>query len=209
MGQFWKDRRSQYDSRGLPSERVLSVWRIIMSIYLGLVSVAVPALVFAIIAKPLLYVWLALCLFILLNMLRVSRRARADAVAISTMQENAYRLTGASLMGSANHVAGHPRLVRDQRVLLAVAGSALRIHGFATPEPLDEIQGTAIRKVELVVYDDERIPHTDAIDPAAQALQVTFDRGANTSRCLFNRMVDHRPIDWFHELEKLRFSSGQ
>jgi hypothetical protein len=112
-------------------------------------------------------------------------------------------------MGSANHVAGHPALDRDQRILLAVTKNALRIYSFAVSDPIDEIIGPLIRKVELVVYDDERIPHLDAIDPNAQALQITFDKGTITSRCLFNHMIDHKPIDWFHEIEKLRSSSGK
>lgn len=208
MGHFWKDKQSPFDSPGPATKRFFSVWWSVMNIVLGFVAAATIALVFDLIGKPLLYAWLALCLFIPLNVIRAWRRARAEAGAISTMQENGYRLTGASLMGSANHVAGHPRLDRDQRVLLAVVGSSLRICSFDAPEPLDEIRGAAISKLELVVYDDERIPRTDAIDPAAQALQITFDRGADASRCLFNRMVDHRPIDWFHELDKARISSA-
>jgi hypothetical protein len=207
MGQFWKDKQSQFDNRNPNTERFLYGWLVVLNLYLGLATAVILAVIFAIIARPLLYVWLALCLLMVVNLIRVGRRDRTEAAAVAVLQANAYRLTGASLMGSANHVAGHPGLERDQRVVLALTAGCLRIYGFAAPEPLDEIQGAAIRKLELVVYDDERIPHTDAIDPAAQALQITFDRGAGTSRCLLNRMIGHRPIDWFHALEKLRASS--
>jgi hypothetical protein len=208
MPPFWKDKPDPYAARRSSQERVPVLWRTLMGVYTGLVSISLPALIFWLIARPLLYVWLAFCAVIVVRILWLTRRSREEAKAISALQADAYRSTGADFMGSANHVAGHPAQDRDQRILLAVAGNALRIYGFAAPDPLGEIPGSSIRRVDLVVYDDERIPHLDAIDPAAQALQITFDRGAVTSRCLFNRMAGHKPIDWFHELEKLRSASN-
>jgi hypothetical protein len=204
MPQFWKDKPNQYNLQRPLQCRILLIWRIIFTIYTVFISISIPALIFWLIAKPLLYIWLVICVVITIYLTRVIWYSRVDAKVTSELQENAYRLTGAVLLGSANHVAGHPALNRDQRILLAVTKDALRIYNFAVSDPIDEILGTSIRKVELVIYDDDRVPHLDAIDPTAQALQLTFDRGAITSRCLFNHMVDHKPIDWFHEIEKLR-----
>jgi hypothetical protein len=209
MGQFWLDKPNQYDGRQARLDRFLSSWRTAMVVYVAIVGIGFPAFLFALLSKPMLFAWLAFTAFIGARTFWLLRRARARERDATNTQQAAYRATRSIMMGSANHVAGHPALGRDQRVLLAVGEDAFRLFAFSSPEPLDQVLATAIQKVELVVYDDERIPHTDAIDAAAQALQLTFARGTTTVRCLFNQMLDYRPIDWYHQLERLRCSSAE
>jgi hypothetical protein len=69
---------------------------------------------------------------------------------------------------------------------------------------LDAIPIQDIDSVKTVVYDDDRTPHDNVIDPAAQALVITFIRDGLLCSSLFRRMLKTRPIDWYHALEKAR-----
>jgi hypothetical protein len=55
-----------------------------------------------------------------------------------------------------------------------------------------------------VVYDDERVAHIDVIDSAAQALQLEFLWRGEKCACLFRRMINPRPIDWYDAIQKAR-----
>jgi hypothetical protein len=58
------------------------------------------------------------------------------------------------------------------------------------------------------VYDDERIPHIEAVDSTAQALQITFLREGKQFSALLRRMKKVRPIDWYHLLQKNRLGGS-
>jgi hypothetical protein len=53
-------------------------------------------------------------------------------------------------------------------------------------------------------YDDERVPHIDVIDSAAQALQVTVAANGKEYTCLFRRLRKVRAIDWYHAIQKAK-----
>ena len=67
------------------------------------------------------------------------------------------------------HLAGHPFLSRDQPVVLALANGSLSIYDYASAIPLDTLSPADLLAVPTVVYDDDRVPHLEAIDSAAQA----------------------------------------
>jgi hypothetical protein len=120
------------------------------------------------------------------------------------IQQLAQQRLGASHIGSALHVAGHPLLQRDQPVVLALAGDQLSIHSYESPVPLDAIPLRNIQTVQTVSYDDERVPYVDVIDSAAQAIQLTFLWRDQTCTCLFRSMKKMRPIDWYQALQQAR-----
>ena len=124
------------------------------------------------------------------------------------MQENAQRQAGATVMGSAIHVAGHPLLNREQEVVLALTPEGLKIFSYEDGHPLDILSVDHIAELHTVTYDDERIPHIDVINSTAQALQFTYKADGKEYTCLFRRMRKVRPIDWYHELQKARFEEG-
>ena len=73
-----------------------------------------------------------------------------------------------------------------------------------TPLPIDRISIQDIKALKTVVYDDDRIPHTEVIDSAAQALQLEFIWMSKECTCLFRRMRKVRPIDWYHSIQQRR-----
>jgi hypothetical protein len=124
------------------------------------------------------------------------------------IQKQAQERAGASQIGSAIHVAGHPLLQRDQQVVLAIVGDQLSIYSYESPAPLDTIPLKDIQAFHTVSYDDDRVPHIDAIDSAAQALQLTFLWREQPCTCLFRRLRKMKSIDWFHVLQQTRLQLG-
>ncbi len=124
---------------------------------------------------------------------------------IPVIQEKARQQSGASVIGSAVHVAGHPLLNRDQEVVLALTPEGLKIFSYEDVHPIDILSVNHIEDLHTVTYDDERIPHTDVINSTAQALQFTYKVNDREYTCLFRRMRKVHPIDWYHELQKARF----
>jgi hypothetical protein len=132
------------------------------------------------------------------------RQNKMKAEHIAAVQKQALEMTGAELLGSAVHVAGHARLERNQPVVIALTQRELNIYPYDKAEPLDVLLLKEIETIQTVVYDEDRIPHVDVIDPTAQALQITFHREGQTWKCLFNRMRIHRPIDWYQAIQKAK-----
>ena len=124
------------------------------------------------------------------------------------IQKLAQERLGASHIGSALHVAGHPLLGRDQPIVLALVGDQLNLHSYESPAPLDVIPLRNIQSVQTVSYDDERVPHADVVDSAAQAIQLTFQWRDQPCTCLFRRMKKMRPIDWYQALQQTRLQAG-
>jgi hypothetical protein len=133
------------------------------------------------------------------------RRSYEESVARARqVQAQAREKTRALCIGSAVHVAGHPNLDRDQPVILALKSQALEILHYHEAQTLASIALDELVAVLTVVYDDERVPHLDAIDTTAQALQVGFRQDSQEWTCLFRRMKPARPIDWYHAIQKAR-----
>ena len=107
-------------------------------------------------------------------------------------------------MGSAIHVAGHPLLARDQPVVLALSGDTLSIYSYNSPIPIDTLPVRHMTSIHTVVYDDERVPHIEVVDSAAQALQLSFSRDNSTWTFLLRRMQKVRPVDWYHAIQQAR-----
>ena len=120
------------------------------------------------------------------------------------IQENALNHTRADHLGSAIHVAGHPLLERDQEVVLALGDRQLSIYDYDVSSPIVVFGIEELDKVQTVSYDDDRVPHVDVIDSAAQALLLTFEFGGDTYTALFRRMLQVKPIDWYHAIQQAR-----
>jgi hypothetical protein len=135
----------------------------------------------------------------------VRRRSTKVLIAnVAEIQQRAAERTGASAIGSAIHVAGHPLLKRDQPVVLALAKGQLNIYDYNDPTPIDVLPLADLKSLHTVVYDDERVPHIDVIDSTAQALQIAFLREDQVYTCLFRRMLKMHPIDWYHQIQQAR-----
>lgn len=189
---FWKDdRENTIAIKPFPFR--MSGW------YAKLMVVVVQLSAFLIPAAILIYV----------NWFFQQRKKRQAVQDIENTQKKAYALIGTTHLGSAIHVAGHPLLQRDQPVVLALVDNQLNICDYEDPTPLDTIYLIDIQSIHTVVYDDERVPHIDVIDSAAQALQITFSWHEQLCTCLFRRMRKVRPIDWYHVIQqkRLQFSS--
>ncbi len=129
---------------------------------------------------------------------------KSQETRIKEIQQKAYELTNASVIGSAVHVAGHPLLGRDQRVVLALIDQRIDIFDYSSPTPLCSIEIGAIKDVKTVSYNAERIPQTEVIDSAAQALQLEISVNDKSYTCLFRRMKKMKPIDWYHTIQSAR-----
>lgn len=124
------------------------------------------------------------------------------------IQQLARERVGALHISSAVHVAGHPLLQRDQQIVLALVGDQLNIYSYENSTPLDSIPLKNLQGVYTVSYDDDRVPHIDAIDSVAQALQITFLWREQPCTCLFRRMQKMKAIDWYHAIQQVRLQSG-
>ena len=127
---------------------------------------------------------------------------------VAQVQGQALEKSGASIIGSCIHVAGNPKLDRDQNIVLALTPAALVIYPYDRDTPLDSISLQQITAIHTVVYDDERTPHLEAVDSAAQALQLSIKYGDFAYDCLLRSMKKVRPMDWYHAIQKARIQDG-
>jgi hypothetical protein len=136
-------------------------------------------------------------------------RSRSRSRNAKEIQERARNQTNASHIGSAIHVAGHPKLDRDQPVVLALDQSRLSFYGYDSPVPLDTLELADIGSMDLIGYDDERVPIRGALDGSAQVLEIMFARGPDQWKSMFRKMRPLRPIDWYHAIQQAKFNSHQ
>lgn len=203
---FWKD-EPEIPTTIKPN---LYVWFakyiMVVSLLLGL---AFPVLIFVFISPTLMFVWLAVVFLFFVYWFLRRKQKQKGIQDITKVQEFARETIDASHIGSAIHVAGHPLLQRKQPIVLALVDDQLNILGYETSTPLDTICLKDFQSIHTVVYDDERVPHIDVIDSAAQALQITFSWHEQSCTCLFRRMRKVRPIDWYHVIQqkRLQFSA--
>ena len=200
---FWKDEPDQQAF----SPQFTGVFMSVFKVYRFLFAFAIFALCFGLLylLSPILaWFWLALLLLFFGFGLRLRRQKKLELQEISAIQARATARIGASLLGSAVHVAGHPQLEREQNVLLALTYPNLSVYSYETDQALVIIPLEQIVSIQTVVYDEDRIPHVDVIDSTAQALQLNLKYNEQEVACLFRRMKKVRPIDWYHAIQRAR-----
>jgi hypothetical protein len=202
---FWKD-EPELKSVKLPNS-FLPFFKI-YNVFLLIFFATVPAYFFALISKYLGLTWLGLMLLIYFLVIYQKRNRKSAVNNIEEIQKRAKEIVGASQIGSAVHVAGHPLLQREQPIVLALVGDSFNIYAYEESTPLDTVPVENIQRVYTVCYDDNRVPHIDAIDSAAQALQLTFLWGEQPCTCLFRKMRKMRPIDWYQAIQHVRLQPG-
>ncbi len=204
---FWKDEPDFQQFTGKSSKLIGSYFRflgIFVIFFLQFIFVAV----FFDISRAL--GWGVLIYFTLVYgiaiIMVISRRKKMkqDQQEIDQIQQRAAKMTGASIIGSAIHVAGNPNLDRDQKIVIALIPSALVVYPYDHDTPIESIPLNHLTAVRTVVYDDERTPHLETVDSTAQALQLTIKYGDGEYDCLLRSMRKVRPIDWYHALQKAR-----
>jgi len=201
---FWKD-EPDAPAQLPPHYGVLRFSVILFQKAVTLMIIGATFLAFYVFSHILAWAWLVLMLSLYAWASYAGRRKRLSQRNIPEIQARARLQAGASLIGSAIHVAGHPLLEREQPVVLALAPDGLKLFSYADAHPIDIISLDQLAAVQTVVYDDERVPHVDVIDSAAQALQLTVKYPQREFTCLFRRMRKVRPIDWYHELMKAQW----
>lgn len=206
---FWKDERYPYPRpSGKPQQFIEKLLPWIYACYRITWLIALLSIfgLFAV-RYPLLWIFVALeagvIMFVFSRSLSRQRRARNEPKA-EDVQRLARERTGADVIGSAIHVAGHPLLQVKQPVVLGLKGEELSIYSYSSPEPIDTINVRDIEKIQTVVFDDEYVPHADVVDNTAQALQLTLTWRGTPCTCSFRRMYKVRPIDWYQAIQRAK-----
>jgi hypothetical protein len=202
---FWKD--EPYISFPFSSKNTRLPFSLYFSIVLrGLILIAGIILTYK--SPIILLVFIMIIGFPLVIRIYLLVKSKNRFQNIDEIQSLACEKVGASHIGSAIHVAGHPLLQREQPIVLALVDDHLNIYPYENSTPLDVIALKNIQGVYTVAYDDDRVPHIDAIDSVAQALQLTFLWNEQPCTCLFRRMRKLKPIDWYHVIQQVRLQSG-
>jgi len=203
---FWIDdpNKGWVPSSATRSHITRFVW--LTRIAFVLIGVLISILIFSILNRTLALIWLVYCILIFVSYFYQSRKRKLKIKEHNEIRAKARDKTGASIINSAIHVAGHPLLNRDQPIVLALINDHLSIFDYETPQAIDTILLKDLTALHTVVYDDDRVPHIDIIDSAAQALQMTFSKNGKEITCLLRQMRVVRPIDWYHAIEQARYS---
>ena len=201
---FWVDEQIARTFRSHSITKFSRTIRIYNTIFHWLVFVGLVLIVWFYMSKLLaLVIAFMLLAAIVLGYIQ-TRRNKSVTDHAKLIQKRAREHTGADLIGSAVHVAGYPKLEQNQPVVLALTKNALVIYPYDKPNVLDKIDTREIDAIQTVVYDEDRIPHIEVIDPCSQALQLRITRQDISWQCLFNRMRSVRPIDWYHAIQKAK-----
>ena len=200
---FWVD--EPYSYNGHHTSKSGAVGQIISRtrVFIYVFQVAVLILI-AIALRVTGLGWIFIALLALFPLLSIYLQRRTNSMLASAIQvqQHAREQTGASVIGSAVHVAGHPMLAREQPVVIALRHDGLSFFTYQDASPIDVLPVKHIQHTHTVVYDDERVPHVDVIVSAAQALQLTFTWRGQNCVCLFRQMRKVRPIDWYHAIKQ-------
>jgi len=201
---FWKDepdgQQTLPASFGFP-HTLITIYRV-----LGiLLAIGIVFFLWYQVSLFLAWSWLLFTILFVGYIFYKRKRRKLSESDIVQTQQKARVLSGASMIGSAIHVAGHPLLEREQPIVLTLSSEGLKIFSYDDPNPIDTISPNQLVAFHTVVYDDKRTPHIDVIDSAAQALQITFKYQDREFTCLFRRMRKVHPIDWYHELQKAQW----
>ena len=207
---FWIEAPQNYyhvSRNNTPGMRVVNIGIIV---FLGAAFLQIIFSVFSFVPFPISAICGAGFIFISLIAIvptyLMNSKRKADYLIAMDSQENAKHKIGASMMGSATHVAGHPSLERDQPIALAITDDSLDFYSFDSSTALVKLGIDDIDAVKTVVYDDERVPHIEVVDSAAQALQIEFELNGKECAMLLRAMKQIRPIDWYHAIQQARFS---
>jgi hypothetical protein len=201
---FWKDELDFYSVRPHTSRRSANLIVNMFGILIAIPALFAVGLLLGALSPLLAWASIISTIFMVaLGYYQIRRRTRLIA-SIAEIQERARSQVAASHMGSAIHVAGHPLLTRDQPIVLALQGNALLFYSYENAKPIDSILVNQMQSIQTVVYDDERVPHIEVIDSAAQALQLVFTCDGKTWTCLLSRMRKVRAIDWYHAIQQAR-----
>src|SRR5512140_1124456 len=141
---FWRDEANPYApplSRNL--ERVQRVMLGSVLLYRAVWFICIIVL-FVLLAMKFPLFWVAVLfeigvvVFVSRNYLLSMAKARGQLPA-AEIQRLAKERTGADVIGSAIHTAGHPVLTLNQPVVLALHGQELSIYSYSNPHPIDSI----------------------------------------------------------------------
>jgi len=203
---FWADDPEQKNFTFAGQNKYLKQIFQLPIILNSIITWLLPAVILAFFNPLLAMLWFVFLAYVLgLIVYRLNKMKSLHRNALET-QERARLTTAASTIGSAIHVAGHPLLERDQPVVLVLIDDHLSIYKYDSSQPVDTILLNDISSIQTVVYDDERVPHIEVIDSAAQALQFSITKQGQLVTFLFRSMLKVRPIDWYHAIEKARFA---
>ena len=199
---FWQDEPDQ----PYPQQTWKRIYPL-MRVYGAIVTIcilSIPTYMVYLLSPILAWIWVAFFAFLIGLSYYHSRQRKNNIQNFLQTQQRAQDATGASMIGSAVHVAGIPELEREQNIVLALIAPNLVVYPYQSDQPLAVIPLQQIACVQTVVYDDDRIPHTDVIDSSAQAIQLIIKYGNQDVACLFRRMKKVRPIDWYHAIQRAR-----
>ncbi len=206
---FWKDEANPYApplSRNAERAQHVAlgffalyriVWYLLIVAIFVLLAIKFPLFWVVVIFE------IAVAVLVFRNYLLLMAKARGQLPA-AEIQRLAKERTGADVIGSAIHTAGHPLLALNQPVVLALKGRELSVYNYNSPEPMDTIHVGDIQDVQLVTFDDERVPHANVIDNTAQAIQLAFQFRGVLITCSFRRMYKVRAIGWFQAIQAAR-----
>jgi hypothetical protein len=175
-------------------------------IYMVILTALIPCVLFSLVSHWFTWFYFFFVLVGMISSIIRLNRSRLKIENYKLLQAKAWQITGASTIGSADHLAGHPLLIRNQPVVLALKDDVLSIYSYASPIPIDTLSMAQITEINTIVYDDDRVPHLDVIDGAAQAIQLSFTRDGEIWKCVFQHMRIVRPIDWFHAFQQARMT---
>jgi hypothetical protein len=204
---FWIDDPYPYSSARKNKNGFLSqALRLFqLAVYVAILIICIFA---AIRFPPLWFLAIFQLGFVIIKIFPWQRYANNRISRAETVQQAAREKTGASLIGSAIHTAGHPLLQVNQPIVLALIDSELRFYSYTNPIPLDTLDTKDLLSIDTIIYDDDRIPHIGIVDNTAQALQLSFLRNGIKCTCLFRRMYKVRPIEWYQAIQATRVLSS-
>jgi len=182
---FWEDMPSGYikgKNQKTPLYVVASMMKNVVYIFSAII-----AILFLIEIQASSWFVLAYFFFILVMSIYSYLKKKTRYSQVEGIQQKAREITGASVIDSA--------LVHHD----------FNIYSYLDSTPVSRIPLSEIKSVKLIVYDDERIPHSDIIDSAAQALELRFTFRESECTALFRKMINIRPIDWFHHISCTQF----
>ncbi len=208
---FWMDEPNPYSRSHSTITKWSPTWWA-WNMFLGYAVIASSFIfVFLIILAirlPLLWILVALEAVFLAARIFFPRFKETREAKAARIQRLARDKTGADFLGSALHTAGHPLLQVSQPVVLALKDGEFAIYGYDNPTPIDTLRVKDLQAVELVVFDDDHVPHTGVIDNSAQALQLTLPWQRGTCTCSFRRMYKVRPVEWYQAIQKARLTGA-
>ena len=204
---FWVDDANPYQASKNSRSGILPWLSISLSIVTLLIRIGVFIFFFYLAFKyPIFWIFVALETFVIGIRVFATRWKKFKQLDQASIQKRAKELTGAEVIGSALHTAGHPLLQVNQPVVLALKGDELSLYDYKNSNPIDTIHLKDLQSVDTIVYDEDRVPHIGVADNTAQAMQLTFNFRGNPCTCVFRRMYKVRAIEWYQAIQKARLT---